>query len=432
MAKAGEINIFLNANTSNFDAGISKGIAGLKDFTKGFADIAGALFVFKGAVDTAAQFVETLVTQIGKLDEIGDIAARFDITANSVQRLRHTLKLSGSDVGSLNQIMSKLAVNLGDAASGKGSAVGALRSLGISAKDLQDLSLDQSFEKIARAISLVPEPTRRAAIATDIFGRSATEMMEVFTRKGVFDEAAKDIERFAANLDDVTAESVEKAAEAVDRLSMAWEGLKDEVAISAAPALASAADFMAGFIASLRDPSKRSEFVREFLIAPDESWRDNIDPAGKGQNRPHKPPPRITATMWNLSNESSVEAMRQSSEVMRLFNGWRDMQEFEFRDRMSGAALPPGGLPNLRQMFMGGNPDFERNSPNFSAPSGAAAIEAGTVAAYQAIQRAQRDDEAKRISKQQLEEQRKQTKTLDSIFQAMELGFDVVTIGLQS
>lgn len=88
----------------------------------------------------------------------------------------------------------------------------------------------------------------------------------------------------------------------------------------------------------------------------------------------------------------------------------------------SGAANPNlpgfGGNPftaELRRMI-----GIEPFSPSASgATGGAGAMEFGSLGAYQAIQASKREDESRRLMRQELEESKKQTKLLERIEDAL-------------
>jgi len=67
-----------------------------------------------------------------------------------------------------------------DAGEGMATYIRAFERIGISVKDLQGLSPEQQFDKIATAIANVEDPTIRAATAQDIFGRAGTQLLPLF------------------------------------------------------------------------------------------------------------------------------------------------------------------------------------------------------------------------------------------------------------
>jgi len=60
------------------------------------------------------------------------------------------------------------------------TAVDALEDLGLTFKDLDGLSPEQQFKLLADRISQVEDPTRKAAIAMSLFGRTGTNLLPMF------------------------------------------------------------------------------------------------------------------------------------------------------------------------------------------------------------------------------------------------------------
>lgn len=425
MPKAGSIDIVLNANAKGFDSGISKAQKGIAGLVKGFADIYGAIGTAKAAFDAVVGVAHEFANEINRLDKIGDLATRFDITAEAVQRLQRTIQLSGGEVESLHTILSRFAVNIGDASGGRGSAVGALKQLNLRAQDFTKIPLDQSFERIARRIATIKDATQRASIATDIFGKSATEIMEVFTRANVFEDAASDVERFGVKLDELSQDNVSKASESLERLSMAWSSLKAEMALTVAPAAATAAEGTAGVLAGIRDPSQRARFV-DSIIPPNQSGNNVPWWQRHGMTSdPGRQPPRFAPKFLPPSVEPQSDSL----------------DAYLMRSRFSFPQGPAARLPGFSQFGDGGVAGWRFRDAlglNASTPrslgiggGGAGAFEFGSAAAHSAIQQSQREDEMRKLQREEVQESKKQTKALEEMRGFFKNTVQLVEAGLQ-
>jgi len=399
MATAGTINIFVNAVTKKFDDGIKGVHTKLQGLTKGFADINGAVMVAQQAFATAGRVVSAFTDEIARLDEIGDIAARFDITTTAVQNLQRTIKLSGGEVESLTKLLGRLAVNLGDAAGGKGSAVGALKSLKLGAEQFQNMSLDKSFEVIAKQIALIPDPTRRAAIATDIFGKSAIEVMEIFTRENVFEQAAKEVDQFGVKMEGA-ADQIGKTAEAMERLEMSWGSLKGAMAVTAAPAATRIAETGASAIRSIGNLG-----LGEMLLLGSPlgtaivhgQMRADADFAARmaANQTPGAPaaPGFGPQAPWAMSPDDAA--------FMRAFS------------QMSRTALGPAAPPPMRLNAKDLLLQVEAKELRLGGSAGA--LEFGSAAAFSAINQSQKEDELRRLQKQEVDETKKTNRLLEQM-----------------
>ena len=75
-----------------------------------------------------------------------------------------------------------MASTVFDANLGLKTTTDSLDALGISVAELQGLSPEQQFQLFANALAGVDDASRRAALAQDVFGRSGTHLLPLFTQ----------------------------------------------------------------------------------------------------------------------------------------------------------------------------------------------------------------------------------------------------------
>jgi hypothetical protein len=191
------------------------------------------------------------------LDTIGaqaDMAASLKTSVESLQVLTLAGELAGVSLSEIEQATKKLTMRLSEAASGSGSAVGALERLRLSARDLQALPLDERIATIQDALArLVPE-AERAAVASDLFGdKAALAFLRI--DPATLREAAKDVRDFGVAVSATDAVQIERTGDAIAKLSLIWLGLTNRLTAAVAPALES---FTGSAIRSIRPRSKAS------------------------------------------------------------------------------------------------------------------------------------------------------------------------------
>jgi hypothetical protein len=145
-------------------------------------------------------------------------------------------ELAGVSLGEIEQATKKLTTRLSEAASGSGSAVGALERLHLSARELQALPLDERIATIQDALArLVPE-AERAAVASDLFGdKAALAFLRI--DPATLREAAKDVRDFGVAVSATDAVQIERTGDAIAKLSLIWLGLTNRLTAAVAPAL---------------------------------------------------------------------------------------------------------------------------------------------------------------------------------------------------
>ena len=220
--------------------------------TKGFGRLSSemerantrlASFATKAGIALAAMTAAAAAAGVAMirsgLDTIGaqaDMAASLKTSVESLQVLTVAGELAGVSLGEIEQATKKLTTRLSEAASGSGSAVGALERLHLSARDLQALPLDQRIVTIQEALArLVPE-AERAAVASDLFGdKAALAFLRI--DPATLREAAKDVRGFGVAVSATDAAQIERTGDAIAKLSLIWLGLTNRLTAAVAPAL---------------------------------------------------------------------------------------------------------------------------------------------------------------------------------------------------
>jgi len=110
--------------------------------------------------------------------ELHDASQRTGISAQALAELGHAAEQSGASFGALEKGVKIMQRTLFDAARGViKEASDTLGLLGMSAKDLEGLSPEEQFTKLADALSRIEDPGHRAAMAMRIFGRGGVELL---------------------------------------------------------------------------------------------------------------------------------------------------------------------------------------------------------------------------------------------------------------
>jgi hypothetical protein len=125
-------------------------VAGLGAATKAFADMGSQLY---------------------------EASIRTGVAVETLSALKFAAEQSGVEFDALELSIRKMQKTVADAAGGSGQAVTALARLGLTVKDLDGLAPDEMLNKIADGMANVQDPTARAAIALEIFGKAGTRML---------------------------------------------------------------------------------------------------------------------------------------------------------------------------------------------------------------------------------------------------------------
>lgn len=170
------------------------------------------------------------------VDALAKQADKLSISTESLQAYQHAARITGVDSSKLDSAFVRMNVNISDAADGIGDAKGALDKLNLSTDDLLKMSADEKYRAIADGIRSIKDPAIQTQIATDIFGRSGADMLNML-RGGsqVLDQARSDIEAVGVSISRVDAAKVEMANDAMTRLGLVSDGVKQQLAVGFAP-----------------------------------------------------------------------------------------------------------------------------------------------------------------------------------------------------
>lgn len=169
-----DVKVSIGADASQFN----KELAGVKAKVNHFAkDQLGEL---KGQLATA--FTVGAVIELGKAtialgDHIGDLALRMNLSAESVQKLDFAAKQNGTTIDAVAKAFNKLSVAIHDGVGGNEKTLDSFKNLGVSLEDLQSMTAEQVFMKIADAVKNSTDPTMTMADAVKVLGKGASELV---------------------------------------------------------------------------------------------------------------------------------------------------------------------------------------------------------------------------------------------------------------
>lgn len=114
--------------------------------------------------------------------ELEEMAARTGISAAALSELGLAAKMSGVEMDVLEAGLRKMARTVQAAADGSSASATALPHLGLTAAQLKGLTPDQQFAVLADRVSKITDPTLKAALAMQVFGRNATALFPMIER----------------------------------------------------------------------------------------------------------------------------------------------------------------------------------------------------------------------------------------------------------
>ena len=269
-----------------------------------------------------------LFVQLG--DQMQKMALRTGVSTEALSQLKFAAEQTGSGIETVERGFRGMARAVRGLERGLSTQVEAFQTLGIALSDIQGLEPDKQFELIAERLSEIEDPTRRAAVAMEIFGRSGTELLPLFQG------GAAGIRNLRAQADilnaTVSQEQADKAAALADRwneLKTVIRGTAIQVGSALAPALEMGLSAMRNFLLDWEIWLARLQLAFEnAMVGIGERIQDTLNTFGLGLVGTPLYDPNLGSNF--LGGSLGRSRQRQSAAGQRL-------QELEARERPSVA-----------------------------------------------------------------------------------------------
>ncbi len=182
-------------------AGLGRMVSGINLLKASLVGLAGSAVV-GGAVSI-----------VNSLGDIGESAARLGVTTDEFQRLDVLAKQNATSVGALGTAFRGLAQN---AVNPSKDAAAAFQALGVTTKQQDGTfkSRQDLFFETAGALADIGDETQRAALAQQLYGRSATELLPLLSQGRAGIEAQREQ---LAGMAVVSGDAIKAADELADR-----------------------------------------------------------------------------------------------------------------------------------------------------------------------------------------------------------------------
>jgi hypothetical protein len=155
--------------------GFAKGIQKIQGAFALLAEVAALGFIGEQIADLAKEFAE-----FGEQTEIA--AQKSGMTTTAVQELGFAAKMTGVSAEGMNQGLMRLSRAMTAAEGGSKPLQASFEALGISAKSLEGMSVDQVLEKIADKFASTEDGAVKAGIAMQLFGRSGSDLIPLLDK----------------------------------------------------------------------------------------------------------------------------------------------------------------------------------------------------------------------------------------------------------
>ena len=171
-------------------------------------------------------------------DEVDRLSKRFNVSTDAIQELQYASKQTGVEFNQVAGAMAIASRRVNEATAGIGDANKTLSALNLSAKELNALSPDKQFGKIADALNNVSDQGTRGRLAFELFGRSASELNPLLREGSTgLNKLSAEARNAGQIMDKETVEALDKTGDRLDAVKTQVVGLAGRMLADLSPAL---------------------------------------------------------------------------------------------------------------------------------------------------------------------------------------------------
>ncbi|CAN5463391.1 hypothetical protein BH20VER3_BH20VER3_01000 [soil metagenome] len=205
---ASEIKVKVGLQGGALASGLTKIKAQFSEFRSHLNSSLGNLVAF-GAIE------EGLRRLIEKGSRISDLADRFGVSTEALQRFGNVAEQDGSSLEAVAKAFNRLTVAREDAQRGLKDAIDSFKGLGVTMEEIKNLSVEELFYKIGDAVANASDQSTAYANVTKLMGRSAGELIPTFQRGSA---AIREQGQSLGVLSDETVRSLDKIGDELSAL----------------------------------------------------------------------------------------------------------------------------------------------------------------------------------------------------------------------
>jgi hypothetical protein len=208
--------------------------SGLRTLTKPLLNMKTALVGVLGAGGITLLVRQSLLAT----DALSKTASKIGTTTEALSALQYAGKITGVEVNTMNMALQRFSRRASEAANGTGEAKGAIRELGIDARDLVKLPLDERMLVLADAFEGVKSESDKLRIAFKLFDSEGAALVNTLSEgRGGLSAMLGEAKALGVVMSSEAAQGVEDANDEFLKLNSIFKGILDQTTAALAPAL---------------------------------------------------------------------------------------------------------------------------------------------------------------------------------------------------
>lgn len=213
----------------------------------------GAPLIAAGAAITGTLQGIALAAIKGQ-EAFADMSIKTGASAEFLSEFGYAASLADVEIGSVSDALVKMSLAQQKLREGTTATVDAFAALGITAKDLDGISVDERFTLIAEALSKVADQGKKVTIAREIFGRGGVDILPAISGGAAGISAGRaEAVRIGASVTAAAAAKADEAGDMFARLSAAIQGLMNTIGNVLVDGIIQATTVLTNLIARVRE-----------------------------------------------------------------------------------------------------------------------------------------------------------------------------------
>lgn len=244
MAVIANLDIIFGSRTQKAERGIKRvgnSVTSLGgSFTKMAVGVAAGIASFR----TAEAFLGRINDQFDRLDEFAKRSDRLGVAPEQLQRLAAAASLAaGANEKELSISLQRMTRRISEAANAGGGLNSFLSELGLNAQELNRLSPDQQFLRVADAIAAIPNNNDKVRATFKLFDSEGVKLVNLLRlgSEGI-QQQSQFLEELGLLVDRFDLGRIEAANDTWTRLDILTDSIYKQMAINLAPAVERAGD----------------------------------------------------------------------------------------------------------------------------------------------------------------------------------------------
>ena len=247
----GDLVVNLAANSKPFRAGMKSAQGAASRFAGGIGRLGAKLTAFSGiAIGVAGAALGVMVKKsLGSIDATAKLSDRVGVSTEFLSSMGFAAEQTGASQEVFNKAIGDFSKRIGQAQQGLSTQKKALEALGLTTEDVANIPLEDAFALVTDRLGSMESQTQKTAIASDLFGRSGTKLINLF------DGGEKGLKAFRKEADDLgvtfsrmDSAKVEEANDAMNRVKRAVGGAVTRLTIALAPMIEKVANTITEFV----------------------------------------------------------------------------------------------------------------------------------------------------------------------------------------